>query len=197
MGRSLRRQRSQVKRTEGVSTTDIVGRMLMCGQVNRMVRASMDSEVRSSRWQCPCLITRSISAPRAAHPHDAPLWLVWPGQGGGGQRSRQAAHEQLPTHLAAHRAVREWHAVATRGARRLHRRRLRPLPLRPPRDPQGALTALPPHALTASPSFLSPISSVSNLSVPTRPPSARVTSCWSVCTQTTTSRRGAAPTCPS
>ena len=33
----------QVKRTEGVSTTDIVGRMLTCSRVNAFVR---DDEVR-------------------------------------------------------------------------------------------------------------------------------------------------------
>ena len=35
-----------VKRTEGVSTTDIVGRMLMCGRSNRLVRATATDEQR-------------------------------------------------------------------------------------------------------------------------------------------------------
>jgi ethanolamine-phosphate cytidylyltransferase len=36
-----------VKRTEGVSTTDIVGRMLMCGRTNRLVRAAASDQQRT------------------------------------------------------------------------------------------------------------------------------------------------------
>lgn len=53
----------QVKRTEGVSTTDIVGRMLMCGHSNRLVRTSLADQVRYPTLHPPSMTTR------APHPH--------------------------------------------------------------------------------------------------------------------------------
>jgi hypothetical protein len=39
------RDAAQIKRTEGVSTTDIVGRMLTCTRVNPCVTQELDSQV--------------------------------------------------------------------------------------------------------------------------------------------------------